>query len=400
MIPLALVALGTTTASASGTVGLSYVAMGSSFAAGPGIQPAESGGPSGCARSADNYANVVARAVGANLTDMSCSGATTANVLTDSQDGQTPQVDAVTSGTQLVTVTIGGNDVDYLGSLDTWSCQDGGGGNCGTVDTTGIQNTETVLTQRLENVVTAIRSRAPQAKVLLVNYFTILPDSGSCGGIPLTGDHLTFERSLAATLASDTSAAADATGATLVDLASASDAHNACAAQPWVNTYDVASGLSPYHPNAAGMAAAGQLILQALAAQGMTVAGNVTSAVQGHCLDVRGSGTADGTPVQLWDCNGTGAQNWTLVPGAGGTLRALGKCLDVTSSGTAKGTPVQLWDCNGTGAQRWQTGANGALVDPQSGRCLDDPGATANEGVQLQIYDCNGTDAQNWTLPT
>lgn len=403
LAPLALVAaatLGPTAAADSTSAGLSSVAMGSSFAAGPGIAPTESGSPSGCARSANNYANLLARQLGANLTDVSCSGATTADILTDDQDGQSPQVDAVGSGTQLVTVTIGGNDIDYLGSLDTYSCQDEGGSDCGTVDTAGIASTLTVLTQRLENVVTAIRSRAPQARVLLVNYFTILPDSGSCTGVPLTADQLGYERSLAADLAQDTAIAANATGATLVDLASASDPHNACGAQPWVNTYDVAAGRSPYHPNADGMAGAAQLVAQSLAATGVTAAGTVQSAVDGYCLDVRDSGPADSTPVQIWGCDNTGAQDWMLVPGAGGTVQALGKCLDVTGSGTADGTLVQLWDCNGTGAQRWLAGANGALLNPESGRCLDDPNSSAAEGTQLQIWDCNGTNAQHWTLPS
>ena len=408
-VPLAVATLAATASTASAgqkplseptSAGLAYVAMGSSFAAGPGIAPAESGSPSGCARSASNYANLTAQFLGADLTDVSCSGATTANILTDDQDGQAPQIDAVGSGTQLVTVTIGGNDIDYLGSLDTYSCQDEGGSNCGTVDTGSIDSALTGLTQSLENVATAVQSRAPEARILFVNYFTILPGSGTCTGVPLTADQISFEQSLASDLAQDTATAASATGSTLVDLASASAQHDSCSAQPWVNTYDVASGLSPYHPNAAGMAGAAQLIQQALAANGTTVSGTVQSAVDGYCLDIRSSGTADGTPVQIWGCDNTAAQDWTLVPGAGGTLQALGKCLDVTNSGTADGTLVQLWDCNDTGAQRWIPGADGSLVNPESGRCLDDPGSSTTEGTQLQIFDCNGTNAQNWTLPS
>ena len=72
----------------------------------------------------------------------------------------------------------------------------------------------------------------------------------------------------------------------------------------------------------------------------------------GKCVDVAGANTANGTPVQLWDCNGTAAQRWTI--GADGTIRALGKCMDVSGGSTANGARVQLWDCNGTGAQRWQ----------------------------------------------
>jgi hypothetical protein len=86
------------------------------------------------------------------------------------------------------------------------------------------------------------------------------------------------------------------------------------------------------------------------------------------------------------------AQRWH-EPGDG-TLRALGKCLDVQSGGTANGTPAQLFDCNGSGAQTWVSQANGSLLNPQSGRCLDDPGNKQSAGDPLQIYDCNGTIAQ------
>jgi lysophospholipase L1-like esterase len=381
--------------------GLNYVSMGSSFAAGPGIPPAQTGtGAAACARSADNYASIVSRDVGANLVDASCSGATTANVLTDSQAGQPPQVNSVTSATQFVTVTIGGNDVDYLGSLDTYSCLTSGGTNCGSVDQAAINQTFGVLAGRIENVVNAVHATAPQARVYLVSYFTVLPDSGVCTGVPFTSDQLTFEHSISSRLATATSTAASATGATLVDLAAASHGHDACAATPWVETYTPAAGRSQYHPNEAGMTAAAALVESALAATGETKSGPVRSGIPDKCVDVESSGTANGTHVQLYGCDNTAAQNWTFAPGAGGTFRALGGCMDVNAGGTADGTPVQLWQCNGTSAQRWQTGPNGSLVNPASGRCLDDPNSTTADWTQLQIWDCNGTAAQQWTLPS
>jgi Ricin-type beta-trefoil lectin domain len=115
------------------------------------------------------------------------------------------------------------------------------------------------------------------------------------------------------------------------------------------------------------------------------------------CVDDSNSSTTPGSHIQIWACNGTGAQQWTVE--SNGTLQVLGGCLDVTSSGTASGTKVQYWTCNGTGAQQWAAGANGSLVNPESGLCLDDPGATTTQGTQLQIYTCNGTNAQHWTLP-
>ncbi|MFF3448564.1 lectin [Streptomyces sp. NPDC002667] len=127
--------------------------------------------------------------------------------------------------------------------------------------------------------------------------------------------------------------------------------------------------------------------------------GPVTSAVAANlCADVASSSTTDGTHVQLWTCNSTYAQDWTVA--GDGTIRSLGKCLDVDHSGTTNGTLVQLWTCNGTGAQQWTTGANGSLVNPQSKLCLDDPNSTTTTGTQLQIYTCNGSAAQNWKLPS
>ena len=80
-------------------------------------------------------------------------------------------------------------------------------------------------------------------------------------------------------------------------------------------------------------------------------------------------------------------------------LRALGKCMDITAAGTANGTKVQLYDCNGTGAQTWQAQSNGTLRNPASGRCLDATGPSSADGTRLQIWDCFGSGNQLWTLP-
>jgi type 1 glutamine amidotransferase len=114
------------------------------------------------------------------------------------------------------------------------------------------------------------------------------------------------------------------------------------------------------------------------------------------CVDVAASGTADGTKIQLYTCNGTGAQTWTR---SGQTWRALGKCLDVAGSGTANGTKVQLWTCNGSAAQNWTAGANGSQVNPSSGKCLDVSGNNSADGTQIHIWTCNGAANQRWTTP-
>ncbi|MEY9964376.1 glucosylceramidase [Streptacidiphilus sp. MAP12-16] len=118
----------------------------------------------------------------------------------------------------------------------------------------------------------------------------------------------------------------------------------------------------------------------------------------GKCVDIAGANSANGTAVQLYDCNGTAAQSWTVA--SDGSLQALGKCMDLTSAGTANGTQVQLYDCNGTGAQKWQHQSNGTLLNPASGRCLDATGPSSANGTRLQIWDCSGAANQQWNLPS
>ncbi|HET6708415.1 ricin-type beta-trefoil lectin domain protein [Amycolatopsis sp.] len=117
----------------------------------------------------------------------------------------------------------------------------------------------------------------------------------------------------------------------------------------------------------------------------------------GKCVDVAGESTTNGTAVQLYDCNGTNAQQWTT--GSDGSLQALGKCLDVTSAGTANGTRIQLWDCNGSNAQKWTANAAKNLVNAGSGKCLDATGNSSANGTRLQIWTCATTANQQWTLP-
>ncbi|MGW5354302.1 ricin-type beta-trefoil lectin domain protein [Streptomyces sp. NPDC004031] len=118
----------------------------------------------------------------------------------------------------------------------------------------------------------------------------------------------------------------------------------------------------------------------------------------GKCVDVAGASSTNGAAVQLYDCNGTNAQQWTV--GSGGTLKALGKCMDVKSAGTADGTQVQLYDCNGTAAQSWQKQSNGELVNTGSGKCLDATGQSSANGTRLQIWTCFNSSNQHWTLPS
>src|SRR5580658_5331574 len=124
----------------------------------------------------------------------------------------------------------------------------------------------------------------------------------------------------------------------------------------------------------------------------------------GSCMDAEGAGTADGTQIQEWQCNGTGAQSFSLQATGNGNYTIVNtnanKCVDVSGAGTADGTKVQLWDCNGTGAQSFavQADANGYItfVNTNSNKCLDVSGDDPNNGTVVQLWDCNGTNAQIW----
>jgi len=130
---------------------------------------------------------------------------------------------------------------------------------------------------------------------------------------------------------------------------------------------------------------------------GVTGATGQITGLASKCVDVAGANSANGTAVQLFDCNGSGAQQWQHA--SDGTIRALGKCLDITSAGTANGTTVQLFDCNGTGAQNWTVTSAHDLVNPASNRCLDVTGSNSANGTRLQIWDCSGAANQKWNVP-
>ena len=117
---------------------------------------------------------------------------------------------------------------------------------------------------------------------------------------------------------------------------------------------------------------------------------------EGLCLDDRSASTADYNPIQVYTCNGTGAQQWTVE--SNNTLVVLGMCLDVDGAGTANGTLVDLYTCNGTVAQVWEPQSNGELINPNSGKCLDDTN-WGGSGTQVQIWSCTDGANQQWTLP-
>ncbi|MFE9909887.1 PQQ-dependent sugar dehydrogenase [Streptomyces clavifer] len=117
----------------------------------------------------------------------------------------------------------------------------------------------------------------------------------------------------------------------------------------------------------------------------------------GKCVDVANGASTDGTQIQLWTCNQSAAQTWTIA--TDDTLRALGKCMDISGGATADGTKVQLYGCNNTGAQKWVPQPDGTLKNPQSGKCLDASGVSSADGTRLHLWTCLAAANQKWILP-
>ena len=159
-----------------------YVALGSSFAAGPAIPEAVPG--QSCGRSTANYAHLVAAQLGLDLTEASCIGATIDNVTTTVQEMNPPQLEAVTSDTSIITITIGGNDVSYSASLTTCgldgmngtSCLEASGGGASDVDSFAIDSRLEQEESKLVATLGQLKQAAPAARIYLVGYPLILPE--------------------------------------------------------------------------------------------------------------------------------------------------------------------------------------------------------------------------------
>jgi hypothetical protein len=117
--------------------------------------------------------------------------------------------------------------------------------------------------------------------------------------------------------------------------------------------------------------------------------------IGGECLDVANAVSNPGVTVQIFHCNGTGAQAWTA--GTNGTLVALGKCLDAASPGV--GSRVEINNCNGSPSQTWQL-LSGAIKNPQSALCLDVRGGSSADYTPLVTATCGSGAGQKWTLST
>lgn len=245
-----------------------YVAMGSSYASGPGIGTRAAGSPALCAQSSENYAHLLARKRGLELIDVTCSGATTDSIL-GTWRSLPPQIQAVTPKTRLVTVTIGGNDVFFMANLFAWSCQNAPdrvsqsrrAGMCKARTDADIEAAFETLPGNFEKIVAGIRQRAPNATIVFVNYVTLLPETGACPDkLPLSPDELEKSRIVVARLAEITQTVASRTGSDLLEASNLTKGHDVCSSDAWVNGFGFAATSSgfapvPYHPTAPSMQA-------------------------------------------------------------------------------------------------------------------------------------------------
>jgi len=243
----------------------SYVALGDSYTAGPLIPNQIS--PLGCLRSDRDYPHLVAPATGTEtFRDVSCSGADTDNLYNEHgvwpEGPNPPQLNALDSNTRVVTMGMGGNDIGFGGIVE----------NCVTLlnpFATPCQDTYVVngvdqLSVRIANTapkiaaaVEAIRARSPLAKILVVGYPAIVPNSGSgCWpSLPMGFRDVPYIRAKTKELNAMLATQAAAHGATYVDVYTASIGKDACASSGtrWVEPLVPANAAAPIHPNARGM---------------------------------------------------------------------------------------------------------------------------------------------------
>jgi lysophospholipase L1-like esterase len=245
----------------AGATGLRYVAMGDSYSAASGNLPLDPTAAPECLRSTKNYPHVIAKQIGAQLTDVSCGGAETSHYFTAQYNGVPPQLDAVGPNTQLVTMTIGGNDSSLFisaiidcGSVGVLSL--GQGSPCakkyGTFFDDEINNT---IYPSLVHALQATIAKAPNAQVAILGYPWIMPPTKGCyPQMPVAKGDVPYVYNIQATLNDAVQRAAAATGAVYVDFSTVSTGHDACkrAGVRWIEP--VLAGTNPViiHPNALG----------------------------------------------------------------------------------------------------------------------------------------------------
>jgi lysophospholipase L1-like esterase len=241
-----------------------YVALGDSFTAAPLVPVTRIA--RGCFRSDANYPALLAESLGLRLRDVSCSGATTRHLVrqqpTVQGAGVGPQLRVVDHRAQLVTLGVGGNDLGLFGRL-LRTCLDvrrldPDGAPCAESDTGRRMLAATpTIGAHVERAVERVRRRAPEARVVLVGYPRIAPSVGTCPArLPFARGDVAFGDRVLRALDGALRDAADATGVDYLDMYAASEGHDVCSDDPWVNGQQTQAGLAlAFHPLAAGMRA-------------------------------------------------------------------------------------------------------------------------------------------------
>lgn len=246
-----------------------YVAMGSSYAAGAGLGELQEGSPLLCARSVGGYPQLLARKRRLAIVDMSCGGGVTKHLLRGGQYFQGPQVRVIGAETRLVTVTVGGNDIGYIGDLSMLAARRtdslfgrlvrsfwGGPKPAAERDFAGVRS-------ELVAVMREVRRRAPEARIVVATYPTLVPQKGTCPALGMTEGEAGLMREVGDGLAAVTRDAARQGGALLVDMHALGAEHHVCSAAPWVTGWSN-GGVSPFHPNAAGAEATAEAVSRVL----------------------------------------------------------------------------------------------------------------------------------------
>ncbi|HWI72865.1 MAG TPA: SGNH/GDSL hydrolase family protein [Baekduia sp.] len=263
-VALFAAALSLTLGVASAAPAAQWVGLGDSYAAGPLI-PNQSLNPLGCLRSDKNYAHLAAASLGRSLSDVSCSGATTED-MTAAQDvtpgPNPPQFNALSASTQIVSLSIGGNDIGFTSIIENCAsltpfghpCQDQYNNGSGDQLAARIA----AAAPKVAAVVQGIHARSPSARVLVIAYEPILPETGSgCWPqVPLAWADVPYLRATEKRLNTMLASVAAANGARYVDTYTASIGHDACKSSGtrWVEPLIPGNAAAPFHPNARGMA--------------------------------------------------------------------------------------------------------------------------------------------------
>ncbi|WP_026923787.1 SGNH/GDSL hydrolase family protein [Glycomyces arizonensis] len=218
-----------------------YVALGDSYSSGTGTG---SYTDAACKRSDLAYPALLAAELGAELTFAACSGAYTADLIAE-------QADALDEGTDLVTLTVGGNDIDWNEALV--SCM------VPLHDCTGdVERSERLAEDELPDLLdaayTAIGDRAPHAEVYVLGYPRLFAAENTCDAFGLLSVAEQRRANRAADVLSEViEAAALAHGFTYIDVRDDFEGHAVCDDDPWLHglTYPVGDS---YHPGRAGHA--------------------------------------------------------------------------------------------------------------------------------------------------